>query len=362
MTAIRCSALPLAFICGGSVRDDGGVMVSPHYDAADDGTDAHRLLESWPEGDAPPERVSELTEDARISYFSGAKMWRETIGGWMPGSVAEVEIEIDGDGLSGHVDRMAIMGMDQIKKAVVLDWKTERKDMSYKHQGFGYARLVFEAYPDVDQVTIIFAWTRTQEVESYVVTRERAEEWNRERRERIDEWDGTFHPGDHCAGCRRQATCPALRQLAKRDAEALGAASPPDVALMSAPQLVDFHRRLKVLANLLDSAEKSVRREVETRGEVEDGDGNVLHLVDEKGPREVDALKAWPTLTKRLTDEQLAGCIRVKIGDVERAVAENAGKGKGAAAKRALQADLQAAGAVKQDTIQKLKLERKANT
>jgi len=343
-------------LCPGSGRTDDGVLIDTHNDAADDGTEAHRQMASWPDGDAPKYLTDELSQDARIGYFTAAKMWREVFSAWMPNSEAEVEVEHDG--LTGHIDRRAVIPSK--RTVVILDWKFGNKDFSYKHQGIGYARIELANLfkEDIDTATVHFGWVRTQERESYTVTRERAEQWDRERRERIENWDGKFCTGDHCAHCPRLSTCPAQRQLVKRDVETLTTVGIPDVTAMEPAQLVDFHRRLAVLDAVLKSAKASTRMEVERRGEVLSGDGHVLHLVEENGPRKVDTLKAWPVLNRALDADELAPCISVSIGDAEEAVAKKAGKGNGAKAKRALAAELEAAGAITQGKITKLRLER----
>jgi hypothetical protein len=357
--AVRCSSLPLLMLCPGSGRTDDGVLIDVHNDAADDGTDAHRLQASWPDGDAPRYLTDELSEDARIGYFTASKMWREEISAWMPDSNSEVEL--GHFELTGHADRISVR-RDR-RTAAVVDWKFGRKGSNYKHQGFGYAFLVFRdlidnSCDDIDTVTVHFAWVRAHEIESYTVTRERAEQWNRERLERIERWDGKFCTGEHCAHCPRLSTCPAQRQLVRRDVETLTTVGIPDVTAMEPAQLVDFHRRLAVLEAVLKSAKASTRMEVERRGDVLSGDGHVLHLVEENGPRKVDTLKAWPVLNRELDADELAPCISVSIGDAEEAVANKAGKGNGAKAKRALVAELEAVGSITQGKITKLRLER----
>ena len=84
----------------------------------------------------------------------------------------------------------------------------------------------------------------------------------------------------------------------------------------------------------------------------------MIHYVPAEGPREVDTLRAWPSLVKRLTDEELAPCLKVRIGEMEAAGKAKAGKGKGAAAIRELNEELKAAGAVSRETTQRLIDER----
>lgn len=343
---LRCSSLPLAMRCPGAVHSDGGVLIDDWNDAAEDGTDIHRLLATNPEGDAPKELVAELSDEARILYYTGSKMWREHISAWMPESEAEVEFPDDGGmALTGHIDRLSLRLSE--KTAVVLDWKTGRKDSDYKAQGFGYALLVLAKYPELQSVTVHFAWIRTQELESYTVSRERANTWQDELCD-IYEWDGVFHPGDHCTHCRRHATCPALHAMNRQSLE-LVTGQTVDLATMPSHDLAALYRRLLPLASQIESLKEAIKAEGKTRGGIDDGAGRVLHYKENKGPREVDALKAWPALTERLTDEELAPCLKVRIGDVEAAIATKAGKGKGAAAKRDLEEALKAAGAIKQE-------------
>lgn len=354
ITAVRCSSLPLAFRCPGAIRSDTGVMIDLHHDAADVGSDVHRLLASHPEGDAPAALLGELPDDARILYFTGAKLWREQIAAWMPDSESEVEY-FDDEG-SGHVDRQSISADGA--RGVVLDWKTGRKDSDYRHQGFGYARRLFLAHRLLDVVTVHFCWLRTQELESYTVSRERAEEWECERHARVVDWDGVYHPGEHCSDCRRFASCPAHAEM-NRASLALVQAGTVNLATMDGPTLATTLRRLGPLAKTIEQLQDACKAEVRARGEVDDGAGRVLHFVETNGPREVDTLKAWDALSSRLTDKELAACLKVKLGDVEQAVAAKAGRGKGAEAKRQLAAALEAAGAITQPKVDRFKDERK---
>jgi hypothetical protein len=198
-------------------------------------------------------------------------------------------------------------------------------------------------------------WLRTGEVEQYTVTRKRTAEWVKEFEGRVLEWDGVFHPGDHCGICPRQATCQGLQQW--RSSALTVVSGVLDISTMADDQILELHRRRIALEAMIDALKSAIRAEVDAREEVKAG-GWVLHLVGENGPRKVDPLAAWPVLQSHLTDREIAACVRVSVGDVEKKVAEKAGRGKGAAAKRALCDDLEKAGAVMQVKIEKLKLER----
>jgi len=131
-----------------------------------------------------------------------------------------------------------------------------------------------------------------------------------------------------------------------------------ELSTCTGPELCGHFRKIKMLQHLLDAAEENARSEIGHRGDVLDGEGGVIHYVEAEGPRDVDTLKAWDALTKRLTDEELAPCLKVRLGELETALKAKAGKGKGAAAVRELNEELKAAGAVSRETVQRLTDER----
>ena len=369
ITTIRCSALPLAMVCPGSARAPE-VQIDAVNEAADVGTAVHFALAELirsngaelAKGLAAEEALAEAcdrfptvnVEELRPLFWAGVRAWKQ-ISEWMPHPLAEWKI--CGGHLSGHIDVVADAG----NRMHVVDWKNGRKDAEYRAQLFGYAWLAMDYDPpSVDEVTAHAIWLRTGEIESYTVSRVRAEEWYREMVATVINWDGVYRPGDHCVHCPRNHACPAQTALVRRDVAMFSDGPEADLQTMPGPAFVQLHRKLKGLSARADEALKAMRAEVERRGgDVDAGDGTHLFLAEENGHRTVDALKAWPILQARLTDEELAPAIKISLAKVEQAVAGKAGKGKGAAAKRALAEDLEKAGAVTQPTIWKIHDERK---
>ena len=66
-------------------------------------------------------------------------------------------------------------------------------------------------------------------------------------------------------------------------------------------------------------------------------------------------MKAWPLLQPRLSDEEIAGCMKLSAAKLDDAVAKKAGNGKGAAAKRELGEALEKAGAVERVVIEQMR-------
>jgi hypothetical protein len=361
---IRCSSLPLAMICPGSVRrDDGEIQVDPVNDAADVGTAVHFGLAKIVMGESPDvameatiERFQSVdVEELRPLFWAGVRAWKQ-ISEWMP--EARAEIDIARGRLTGHIDFFS--KLDGATKAALCDWKSGRKDYICKAQLFGYCWLAFDLFPELEEITAHAVWLRTGEIESYTANRARAAEWYAVDVGAVSEWDGVYRPGDHCTYCRRNHACPAQTALVRRDVAIFADGVAQDLATMPDADFVAFHRKIKGLGTRIEAAVKAARSEVERRGgDVDGGDGTHLFFKDESGPRKVDAMRAWPVLQSNLDDAELSPAIKVSIAKVEKAVAAKAPKGKGAAAKRALIEALEAVDAISQTTVTKLHDERK---
>ena len=358
MNTIRCSSLPLAFTCPGSIRLDGP-SVDATNDAAADGTAVHAGLASVVRGMAP-DAAHELMlaehpacnrGEVTPLFWAGVKMWGE-IQKWATDPSAEVEL-FSGC-LTGHADVVSNFGYT----VSCGDWKSGRKDRDHKHQVFGYAWLLLQRASDVQQVTVHIFWLREKEIESYTVTRERADAWYQQLQGEVVDWDGKYHAGPHCTFCPRRTSCPAVTALVRQDVEMFADGKTFELATCTGPELCGHFRKIVMLKHLLDAAERNARSEIGHRGDVLDGEGGVIHYVPAEGPREVDTLKAWDALTKRLTDEELAPCLKVRLGELEATLKTKAGKGKGAAAIRELNDEFKAAGAVSRESTQRLTDER----
>jgi hypothetical protein len=132
-----------------------------------------------------------------------------------------------------------------------------------------------------------------------------------------------------------------------------------ELSTCTGPELCGHFRKIKMLQRFLEAAERNARMEISHRGEVDDGEGGLIHMVPTKGNREINPLLAWPILTARLSDDEMAGVVDIGVGKMESAIKAKAPKGKGAAAVRELSEALEAAGAVSREPGFKLTDERK---
>jgi hypothetical protein len=204
-----------------------------------------------------------------------------------------------------------------------------------------------------------FLWLRTREIEPYVVTRERMNQWLEELMNDVVKWDGRYHDGSHCGHCCRNHDCPAAVAMVRRDVAMLSDDAKHDVQTMDAPTFCVYWRKLKMLEGLVKDARAHAKVEVDRRGgEVNDGNGGLIHFVEQNAGREVDWLKAKPVVEKILTEDEYVQALDVSAKKLDDIVGKKAGKGKGAGAKRDLAAELEKAGAVTQSKQRKLIEER----
>lgn len=360
---IRCSSLPLLFACKPAL--DGDLQVGERNEAADLGSAAHEAMEATvagrrPDLDAIANRwTCNRDELGRLAWY-GAKSW-EVLAPSFPDdeehtrlSESEVCAVID-DGaieLPGHMDMHTICSDGTAR---TIDWKTGRVDKDFYHQLAGYAAgLMMD--PNIHQVTASVVWLRDQTIESYVIDRGILDQWL--ARLRVQLTRTQYVTGRHCEFCPRSHSCPAVQAKAREGIAVLGGV-PVDLSTMTAPEVVKLYRIAKLVTKIAESAVSSIRLHVIQNGPQDSGDGTALQIVEESGGRDIDVGKAWDAIQKRLPEaDAMAAVLRVSATALDEAVAKAAGRGNGAAAKRDLAADLEAAGAVTKKTITKLSEKR----
>lgn len=361
---LRCSSLPLAFKCPGSVRR-GRVLINETNDAADLGTAAHEgLAKLVNTGRVDYDGVPELARkhgvnetDLRVLLAQGAKLWEQVKAG-IPDPMTEVELShtLGPLTLTGHAD---ILGRSA-NAGHVDDWKTGRNDSDYSEQLKGYAALALLEDGTLASATAGVLWVRDCEYEHYTMDRAGLYDWLQRVEDEIVQWDGTFRPGKHCEYCPRGHECVARNALVRRDVAAISdrdlvghVEDAETLAAMTAERKVEILQQADRVGKLAERVRAAIRADVAKHGDIV-GSGVRLTLVTEER-RKLDTWAAFPVLeAAAFTDEQKAEVIDISLSRAEDVAASRAGKGKGAAAKRELRAALEGAGAIKIETITKL--------
>jgi len=353
LTETRTSALPLAFKCPGSVR-------RPTLPVADDARSArlgravHEVLRGLVETgavawvDVNGAATRHEVEPGEVGALCGMaqKLW-PTIADSFRDALTELEFSAElapGFRLTGHVDVIAVSGT----AARIADWKTGRRDYDYSQQLKGYCVLALLEDPELAEATATAIWIRDGEIENYTMPRAAISPWVKDLLATVVEWDGVFHPGPHCGFCPRSHECEARTALVRRDVAGFVddlRQAESSLAEMAPMAIVELLRRADTVGYQAKRVRDAIKAFVAERGELV-GDGVKL-TIDVETRREIKTLEAWPIIEALDLDAgELAECVDVSISLLEKAAARKAGRGKGAAAVRALGAELEAAGAV----------------
>lgn len=370
---LRCSSLPLAFVCPGSVRR-GELVINDTSEPAELGTAAHAGLavmveRGWPDWDGIPElarRHGVDETDLRVLIAQGVKLWESPLPDsqrrvldCFPDPLTEVPLEHEDDAwvLTGHAD---ILGRSPTAVHVG-DWKGGRVDKSFREQLIGYGALAL-----LDDRAALWAestvlWVRDQETELYSMQRTELDSWRRRVDDEIVAWNGEYRPGPHCDHCKRMHDCPARNARMRADLaivtdrNLVGHAEDGEtLATWTAEAKIDLLEKARVASHLIDRVLGAIKADVvENGGEISDGKRRLVIVSEPR--RYLDPIKAFPVLTEAgFTDEDMAQVIEMTAAKAENVVAERAPKGKAAAAKRELTAKLEAAGAIQVREHQKM--------
>jgi hypothetical protein len=367
VVTLRASGAPLWMLCAGAAHP-AEVRIDTAGKPAGLGSAVHEGLRPVAEGG--PIRWDELpgiaerwdldVENLRPLVAMGAKLW-PALAPRFPDALSEVplqlELEVDGDVgavLAGHVDLLARVS-DTIE---IGDWKTGFKDGDYAEQMRAYMALAITDDPTAQEVRATVIWIRAGETEEYRMTRHQAHAWLWRIRTEIVGWDGVYRPGDHCARCPRNHECPAARALARYMVESLADVDPQtSIAAMEPARVVELYRKASAVEAMAKRLREMVKARVEAEGDLVGDGGRLTIEVEERAG--LDTAAAWPVLEAAgFGDEDFAACVDVLPSKAKDVAAKKAGRGKGAAAVRALVAALEAAGATRTKQIRKLVVRR----
>lgn len=363
---LRASALPLAVRCPGSVRGD--LRVDEANGAADLGTAVHEALRSlvelgavdWDQAPALARRYGVDENELRALVGMTIPLWRELEGSF-PDARTEYEWRatfVDGAEVTGHADVFTASE----DAARILDWKTGRKDSDHSEQALAYCALALLENDLLVEATCTLVWIRDGELENYTLRASELSAWVERVVGGVVHWDGTYRVGKHCEYCKRGHECEARYAMIRSAVEVI-AATPTRGAmaleLMQPAEVVSLLERADLVGAQAQLVRDAIKARVREHGDIV-GAGKRLTIATEER-RHLRVLESWQTIDSRLSDEEKAEVIDISLSGVERIVAKNAGKGKGAGAVRALRAELEAASAIEITTIEKLVTRREVS-
>lgn len=361
------STLPRAFLCPASLLSPQMALIEDS-EPARTGNAVHEILPAAVRGeDIADEYVANVAGYWQVSakdMFPMIAVARKAIKELGIPSTASTEVAVDVGDITGTIDVEWESGPNGVVLHIV-DWKSGYKDSSYYHQLAGYACAAIRT----KHVRVIgtVVWLRTGEVETYEWTLDELQEWrDRLAKVQASAIAGNSVTGDHCVYCKRSHECAILKARVSADIaviadEATAAQIKTGLRDLAPSKVAEMRRALKRIESFAGRFETAFKALVHEVGTLDPGDGTVFQEVEEPGRREIDTLKAWPVLSAKLTDEEIAAVVTVGATALDDTIAKKAGKGKGAAAKRELAEELKQAGALSQPPVLKIKELRKEN-
>lgn len=366
---LRASSMPIAWICAGSIRP-ADLRINLHNEAAATGTAFHKLVEplvtvsqiDWDSVDDVCDDLGADSEECRMLLGKAQRMWPK-IRDSFPAALTEIAvdkyIEVEGLRVTGHIDLISIAS----DIARIGDWKSGRKDHDCSQQMRSYMGMTLLSYPQLSSATATILWVRDGAAETYRMDQSGAHAWLDELVSRVIRWDGTYHPGEHCQFCPRSHDCPAANALMR---SYVAAVQDVDVAQLAASLakmepsfVIDLHRKAQAVAKIAKQVHDAVRAAVLENGDIDDGTTKLT--IETTKPRRLDLVKTWPVLEKMgFADDDFAAVATISPTKLDKHVAELAGKGAGAAAKRELAQKLELAGALEFEEVQRLETKRSA--
>ena len=373
MNTIRCSALPLAWQCAESQNQpEGETLLNESSEPAEAGTAFHRWIAAHiggtdldtaklaAEHGCDPDELSMLCHMGRKALTE----LRKHLDAADAPMMVEVPLETAADEfrLVGTGDLLGRSG----RTALILDWKTGRVDSDHTHQTRGYALCAMDMLGEVDEAVVITVWVRHGVWDIEKISRAQLLSWASEFGRRLRNGRGNFNPGGHCQYCPRRLACPARSALVKATMAELSVEGAPVIPWTNetrqtlGPTIGATLRRVRMIEGVCEAFRAALGMDIGLYGPMDVGEGRQLALMP-VNRRKLDAHKARPVLGvfDALSDTDIDAATTISLSQLEDAAAKNAGKGKGAQAKRDLTAALEAAGAISVNTTHQLR-EQKA--
>lgn len=294
----------------------------PHSDtaAADEGTLLHAALETDnPNGlDEEQLDVYVFCKSIERDYDEEAKSHGEYT------KLKEVRLSILNDKTFGTADLVYKFG----QFARIVDWKCGRRSIDPSEenwQGIAYMIGVFELYPDVDEVEVVFVSPRRDEVQKHTFLR--SDLWKHQWEvghllDRCERGDGPYNPTrSGCEFCLK-THCKAMNGLAIKTATEYESLTLPEEFH---PSKIETPEQMAValdLAPILEKWVKSVKKHAKDMYE----SGTMIPGYVQRtkaGARNVnDPLLAYEVVKEFLTPEQFIDCCNVQITKLEKWFAE----------------------------------------
>lgn len=365
---IRASRLPLAMVCPASMQATDYVLDSDG-DAARLGSAVHewlgkRIATQAIEGDEAFDLLAVKytlpVDDIRALSIRAWKLWRE-VEQWFPSPVVEGVVEKDLGQLqmTGHVDVMSYNAESRI--VFVNDHKTGFLDSDHSDQVRAYGLMALDRFPDADQVHTCIMRVRDYTTDHANYSKAELVAWSQRVVQRVVEEQESYQPGRHCSFCPRRMTCKAFADWVRWAFELLSSGEIIDMSGSASPELVrKVYDAKSALSRLLEEAGEVLKTLAMARGGVlEKDDGMQLQMISQIR-RVIMFKEAWPLLSKRVEEDFWNQVFAVGKTELIKIIRLGAGRGEKERAVAELMQSLEDAGAIAEETINRLENRKKS--
>jgi hypothetical protein len=310
----------------------------------------------------------DAADDFDFLYGRIVGFWRENYASFPHPQVEwpfDVFIITGGFRITGHIDLFDMYETAETIHINIVDYKSTRlfERADYRHQMMLYAlgALVhFGLLNGLKNVLIHdrIVWLRDSSTESInkerPLTRADVMDWLNEFIENVVKWDGrTYTPGEQCKYCPRYVGCSAHSEMVRKSIRDISLVDLEDSALVPPEMLVELYSQVGVVEKQCEIARAAIKARALAAGRRLRGVKGFDYLVRDETRESIDPLKAWPTITAYLPDEDdLAKVVKIGKTALLKTIADKVEKDKGKIKARVMD-DLRAAGAVTTETYPK---------
>jgi hypothetical protein len=346
MQVLRASCLGRTRHCGQSRK--GEITINEESEDSSIGSCVHAALSASIEGggfeflklmEVYGVPKSELKE-VEYLYYSGLKTWEKVNSHFIdPECEDYLSVEIGAFPfqflLTGHIDVCSIS--DDV--AFVLDWKTGQQKSSVIDQLYAYARLIFDAYPEVQKVQVMSAWVRLQEDDLDIekpVDRADVAIWEEKLLTDLKNNEDKYNVGEWCRYCPRNGECPAntaniqsCLAIIKTEGDDWEKGKTKFELVHT---LASRWETFKMIKDMVDKRVEQARQilldQIAAAGPVELDGGMELTMKEVGGKYDWDGKKTVELLkTKGFSDDEINSAATFTMGDLTSIVGAKAAKG-----------------------------------
>lgn len=312
MITLRCSELPLFMKCASSQEKTPHPVHEVDTEPQNNGKASHALMAPYVMGaEHDDEDIARICtehhadrDDVSMLYAMGRKAWTQ-LAPYFRGSEIMADDPRRFEATSETTPAFTLTGHPDVSgDDCGVDWKSGRIQSDSYWQLQGYAWLFGWSHAAT-------VWLRFSEIEVEDAMEEDA--FEKAISEQITRIGKEYNPGDHCGLCKRRNECPARMQMLDLT---LGVVLSCSSTSLAKRDLAKAYPMAAQLASALQDYYDAVNLVIREHGPIPLGDGREVYIA-EFDKEEIDPVKAWPVISERYTEAQIAEALTIGKGKLQ---------------------------------------------